>query len=427
MPIPKEPDGEYTSCVNALRRVENNDPTLPKLCVGVGHPEGDAICYFKNNWRFESLGRCIGQNTNLKCLSLNLYDEKGYDAMSLRASDTGFYEGLQSNTSIEELLISCEDKQLGSGSSVVRNTLNEFQKNGNLVRVYIEDAWMVEGGGNELANLLKNSNSIESFTLKNSPLSGLYSDELPPLIEGIKGHATLKELHLCGDYSFKNEGCSALVTALLEDPVSSLKVLDLSGNKIDNDGCDALATLLGNPNCNLQSLNLRDNEIEFEGLKAIANGLSKNKKLQVLIIGIYRNHASIFSRLLCDKSSINQTYLSNHTLQNLGDGRYLNLQLPSLLALNKKKNKSHVAILKILKSHPNIDMEPLFEWEEEGEQTLKAMPHVVAWFERAEGAVEKEDDRGSYNITQKKLSAIIQFAKAMPVLFEGIATMDINN
>ena len=48
---------------------------------------------------------------------------------------------------------------------------------------------------------------------------------------------------------------------------------------------------------------------------------------------------------------------------------------------------------------------------------MKALPYVVAWFERAGEAVADADDGGSYNIDAKKLSAIYQFAKAMPLLF----------
>ena len=41
---------------------------------------------------------------------------------------------------------------------------------------------------------------------------------------------------------------------------------------------------------------------------------------------------------------------------------------------------------------------------------------MIAWFRRAEEAVSG-DDGGDYNIEERKLSAIFQFAKAMPVLF----------
>ena len=94
------------------------------------------------------------------------------------------------------------------------------------------------------------------------------------------------------------------------------------------------------------------------------------------------------------------------------------VQLVRLLNINKEgANKSHIAIEKILKHHPNIDMEPLFEWDaEEGERNLKALPYVVDWFRRAGVA----DVHGRYNVEERKLSAIHQFTKGMPLLFEGI-------
>ena len=78
---------------------------------------------------------------------------------------------------------------------------------------------------------------------------------------------------------------------------------------------------------------------------------------------------------------------------------------------------------KILKHHPNIDMEPHFDWDaDEDEQNLKALPYVIAWFDKARAAVADDDDE-SYNIEEKKLSAIFQFAKSMPLLF--VPTSDI--
>ena len=87
------------------------------------------------------------------------------------------------------------------------------------------------------------------------------------------------------------------------------------------------------------------------------------------------------SHLLPDTQSINNVYSSNHTLEML----YLPSQpqrgayISSLLQLNENTNKSHVAINKILKC-TNMDMEPLFDWnmEGEGEQDFKALPHVIA-------------------------------------------------
>ena len=69
-------------------------------------------------------------------------------------------------------------------------------------------------------------------------------------------------------------------------------------------------------------------------------------------------------------------------------------------------------------------MESLFEWDAEGEQTLKALPHIINWLERTKVAVA--DDGKEYGIEKRKLSVIFQFAKAMPLLLEGISRIKVD-
>ena len=133
----------------------------------------------------------------------------------------------------------------------------------------------------------------------------------------------------------------------------------------------------------------------------------------------------VFSRVLCNTLSINDTYASNHTLDSVMpcgvSGR-----LSCLLNTNDHTDKSHVAIRKILQYHPNIDMKPLYEWDADGEQTLKALPYIVDWFERAEVAVV-DGRRESYRIEEKKLSAIFQFTTSMPLLFVPTSHIKVDN
>ena len=85
-----------------------------------------------------------------------------------------------------------------------------------------------------------------------------------------------------------------------------------------------------------------------------------------------------------------------------------------------------MAIVKILRFVLHFDMEPLFEWgtEEGGEHTLKALPYVAGWFDRGEDIVKTWgllQWKNQLHVADYKLSAIFQFAKAMPLLLEGIA------
>jgi len=228
-----------------------------------------------------------------------------------------------------------------------------------------------------------------------------------------------------------------------------LEELRLGDNIIGNAGCDTIATLLADPNCNVCALYLGNNAIDTEGAITIANSLINNNKLQDLYLDNNRIDQSVedkFCRALCNKISINDIYLSNHTLNELGFDHVKGQQLGSLVELNECDTKSYVAIRKILKYHPNIYMKPFFEWgmEEGGEHSLKALPYVIGWFEKAEEAMADydeeyypdsdddsfnswNDEEGGYSIQEKKLSAIYDFSRAMPLLLEGIASMKVES
>ena len=124
---------------------------------------------------------------------------------------------------------------------------------------------------------------------------------------------------------------------------------------------------------------------------------------------------------LCDTSSIEHIYMSNHTLKNVRlVGKVLGKELSTLLSMNAGRSKAEVCKRKILSCNPKIDVLPLFGWNMEGncEPTLKALPHLITWCERAEKAIQNAEDRESYYYLQRqKLSLIYQFAQAMPILF----------
>ena len=81
----------------------------------------------------------------------------------------------------------------------------------------------------------------------------------------------------------------------------------------------------------------------------------------------------------------------------------------------RTQTKAMLQLERFLYRYPDIDMEPLFQWDAEGEQTLKALPYVINWFERAIEAIPHH--QLEFNIEERTLSAIFQFANVMPWLF----------
>ncbi len=204
---------------------------------------------------------------------------------------------------------------------------------------------------------------------------------------------------------------------------SKLSRLSLSGNEsITEQGVVSLSELFRSDSCALTKISLHFMRLGDNGAAALADGL-KGKKLIELFF--YPNEAgltldgwSAFSKLLCDTSSANNTYLSNHTLKIIGDwnNRGTPDDVQQLLVLNKHPDE-HVAIHKILKSHADFDVEPFFKWD------LKLLPFVLFWFERVITLVHVDDhkwisEESVEAIQSRKLSTMYNFVRDMP----GLAT-----
>jgi len=180
-----------------------------------------------------------------------------------------------------------------------------------------------------------------------------------------------------------------------------LATLDLQENHIGRVGCQALATLLEDPGCNLVDLDLNNNMIENCGAKAVADALADNKKLEILCLDenyITTEGWDAFNHILCNNSSINETYSSNHTLRTITsfgrdktqrvrmydeDGVIPN-RLFELLDFNERahnedhaRHRARTARRKILDVHfrRDFDMGPFAE----GNMDMTLLPHLLSW------------------------------------------------
>ena len=322
---------------HTLRRVTQDDPSLIKLNLVDNnnnniYEDADGRFYSDNSDDYSTLSVAIANNTHLKQIEVRLSDD-----VPLSVTDIVFYNGLKSNSSIKNLDLWCDGRNIDGG--VGHKILKVYQENSQLTAIHIYDADLQNGGDRVVRDSLRSCRNLQKVTLRNCNITDA---QLLPIVDAKRGHCMLE-------------------------------TLDLFGNYIGNAGCEAIATLLADPNCNVQALNLGHNNIN-EGATTIANSLVNNNKLQTINLQsnpfyLYGNPIDqsvdeVFSNVLCNTSSIEQTYSSNHTLQWLGYrcGQHLR----SLLSMNMVTNKSRVAIKKILKFHPNIDMEPFLSGMQKG-------------------------------------------------------------
>jgi len=378
-----------------ISRIGKNDPTFTKLHINTrSNPfdDDEDETYTGNNYL--KLSESISKNTQIKALSINLF---------CNVSD--MVDGLRLNGSIKELRLQyyhhSSHRMVHSG--IICQILEVYEKKNTLTSLCIQDAPLYIWPISQVINTtLRRCTHLKQVELIECNMT---DEELLSIVEAIKGHPTLEKLYLYA-------------------------------NSIGNVGCEALATLLEDSNCNIHTLNLINNRIGTIGATYLAGGLVNNTKLKHLDLANSNDHIdpstmdTVFGSVLCKMESPTATYHSNHTLERL----YFNDKsgyLWNLSNMNNCSNKNDVAIRKILKYHPDIDMEPLFELDSEGEWSLKSLPYIVCWFERAEAVIE-EDERSMssddssvssneeeyrYDIDRRRLSAMYDFAKAMPLLF----------
>ena len=294
-----------------------------------------------------------------------------------------------------------------------------LKNNNNLTEIVVETSEFGAGGGHLLSSMLGGCNS--NTTLKYIKISenGMIVDgQLVNTILALGMHPQLEHLDL-SMVEFGRSESTALAT-LLSNTTKQLQTLNLDGNDIDDDGVEALtgaisgsklqvlnllynrsitirgwkalSSLLEMPNSNLERLILSHKNIGDEGALFFANALMSNSELKVLTLhdnDITAEGWAHFSKLLCNTSSINKTYLSNHTLEDLGRDHWgIPDDVRSYLVLNRdSEDKGHVAVTKILQHHSHFNVQPFFEWE------FKVLPLMISWLEKANACTSNFEEK----------------------------------
>jgi len=190
----------------------------------------------------------------------------------------------------------------------------------------------------------------------------------------------LEELYI-GSNSIDNEGMQLLIRMI--SSMTSLKRLNLSqnGEPVDSVVWQSLSEVFQSPNCTLEHIDMCYNiNVDNDVVVAYANALTHNNTLKWFdlsecnfIQASENNVPEVVSTLLCNKSSIMDTYNSNHTLhrfcENLPD------EQESYLELNRNEDKVEVARQKILQIHFSDDATTNIQ--EFLDMDLKLIPTVI--------------------------------------------------
>ena len=430
-----------------LQRLKDDDKGFDKLYIlhtSIDNQDYDDYIPDKDEdlgW----LGYYISNNTHLQVL--NFY---------ITITDESFYKEMSRNKSIKEI---CFNGNNTLDGNVFRMLAPFFKHNHNLTRIELDECEFGVNGARQLSLAIGSCN--ESLKCIDISYCDTIEGGLVDIITALSMHPQLELLHFYGMSIGRNE-CTALAT-LLRCTTNQLGVLNLKGNGIDDEGLDILvkalaqgntlqilnlisntsitingwkkvATLLENPRCKLEKLDFGNSRVGDEGALVFANALKNNSTLKTL--GLYGNGGvtavgwAHFSKLLCDTSSIMNTYLSNHTLEDIGvrndptaPSGFVSSDDRKYLELNKStcSTKEQIAMIKIQRVHTHFDMQSFFEWE------FKVFPLMINWFAKAI-ALERNHPLLIYpvRINKMKLSATYEFIKAFPMLYiEPVTRKDI--
>ena len=380
------------------------------------------------------LGYFVGKNEHLKMLYIRPFTP--LLGASVRDVMVPFFRGVSSNKSIWGIYLVQTDLLRGD----LFNMLSPFFRNNyNLINIHVNSCNFGDEGCRLFALALGSSThkSLQNLSLRNNNIE---DEGMVDIFTSLSKYPQLQKLNLYGNCLRKN-GCVALAT-LLRCSVKVLQNLSISRNEINDEGIEALvpaftnhnslqnvylsqnpsiatrgwqslASILESPTSNLKHLYVDQNNVDNEAASAFANVLANNHTLHTLYLSTNSQITAqgwlTFSKLLCNTSSVHATFLSNHTLRNVGTFSNAIGIIEPLLRLNARDDKEEVAVIKMLQSHEYFDMLPFFEWE------FKVLPLALRWLDRASEFEMPEDF--DPNIDGRKLSTIYQFVRGLPLLY----------
>jgi Ran GTPase-activating protein (RanGAP) involved in mRNA processing and transport len=302
--------------------------------------------------------------------------------------------GLRSSTTLSEIVFSYENNITGTGWEAI---FAAFRSS----RCMLTELDLSLNSFNDAATLglfcalLRHNTTIKTLNLGNA--EGITDAGWITLFQLLRYPTViLDELHLNNNL-FTNEVLAALTDALANN--SLLRELSLNSVCVDDSGQGLvdISNVFQNPNSALEILYLGNNPINDQTIISFAEALAGNCRLKYLLLNVRPSNTSVTSigydaliKLLCNKSSIMDTYLSNHTLETIDDDYYgfghddnddndeviLPEDLVSLLEINRENNASQASRLKIIQTHfsgSEINMQPFMDLD------LSVKPFVIAW------------------------------------------------
>ena len=272
-----------------LKGVRENDPqTMQLYASGDNESVSETILERMTEDEWEELGRDISNNTHLMYVKFNDY---AFNEQMMSA----LFRGLTKSNSIRHMNLHYNEDV---GVEGIRSMLPFLQNAKKLVQLEVVNTYQIKSEGFNMMFRALHGSPIKELDCGSCDIDTIEID-----IDHAPKH--LEKLCL-GRNEIKADGCHELAK-LLQGNDSTLKILDLHENKIDDEGVAILVGALQN-NTSLTTLNLTDNNGDEDSGVPWCNVITNQGKLLLL-------------KLVNDVSSTKAILKSNHTLQHIYLGK----------------------------------------------------------------------------------------------------------
>ena len=274
--------------------------------------------------------------------------------MTLRNDDCGDWlddevanivaDGIIQNAPLKELDMYDSHDMIHNGWQEIFTILRTIE-NCRLEKLHLSNGNINEGATLSLSRmLLCHGATLKTLNLRNS-INNLSIVGWQALFQLLQDPSyRLEKLDLSCNSNITDKVAAALSNALANN--SRLRELDLSYNVgVTPMGWEAFSTVLCNPNTALEKVDIVVNDITDHVMIMFADALATNIRLRELhllfglISEISQEDYAAFTHILCNNSSIANTYCSNHTLGRLSverHERFLSEDIISLLRINRE-------------------------------------------------------------------------------------------